>query len=176
MTWQDDGLDNLFRYVGTYAYGSVETWYVADEQGVAQPVRTITRAFDQFHLQTSTQTVQNDSVQRSSTVYNVQLDSDGNMIEFAQQPANVQLPTRSTEAWWRHSQSAVRREQSVLTRYDGFGNLLEQVDATGVKTLQQWYDASDQDGHDADLKGSPETSSRRPWCRPKTVWGRPASW
>ncbi|MGB5955210.1 RHS repeat domain-containing protein [Pseudomonas sp.] len=153
VTWQDDGLDNLFRYVGTYAYGSVETWYVADEQGAAQPVRTITRAFDQFHLQTSVQTVQNDSVQRSSTVYNVQLDSDGNMIEFTQQPANMQLPTRSTEAWWRLSQSAVRREQSVLTRYDGFGNLLEQVDANGVKTLQQWYDASHQDGHDADPEG-----------------------
>src|SRR5690606_21327438 len=111
VTWQDDGLDTLLRYVGTYAYGSVQTWSVADEQGSAQPVRTITRAFDQFHLQTSVQTVQNDSVQRSSTVYNVQLDSDGNMIEFAQQPANMQLPTRSTEAWWRLSQSAVRREQ-----------------------------------------------------------------
>ncbi|WNG57298.1 hypothetical protein F0U59_22895 [Archangium gephyra] len=64
IQWSDDGLDNLYKYLGAYLYGSVEERWVGD-----QKVRSIERRFNQFHLMTLEQTTQDGHVHAVQTTY-----------------------------------------------------------------------------------------------------------
>jgi YD repeat-containing protein len=147
ISWTDDGLDNLYKYIGTYEYQCVETLWVADEPTDSvpnpepKPVRTIERTFNQFHLLTSEKTTQNKNVQTVDTTYHL---TPGDPFEA--QPNNCQLPKAVITTWalLDSDDDVIRqRSETVSSTYDTHGNLLTQTQANGVVETSTWYPAAD---------------------------------
>ncbi|MCO8160806.1 sugar-binding protein [Pseudomonas sp. 21LCFQ010] len=136
LVWEDNGLDNLYRITGSYLYGSSE---ILLEGG--QPVRTIERTFNRFHLLTEQLTTQGRKVRRSATRYHASDD-----LDFDQQPAFFQLPDTVTDSWYDLDDPNRVRSETVKTRYDGFGNLLEEIKASGLIETRTWYPATGEPG------------------------------
>ncbi|POA16712.1 sugar-binding protein, partial [Pseudomonas sp. FW300-N1A1] len=133
VVWRDDGLDNLYRASDSYVYSSIESlWDVNSDTAI----RSISRTFNRFHLMTVEETTQNDNVLRNDTLYHLQPDT-----EFEHQPAYCQLPETASQTWYSKSNPAHKRTETVTTTYDDFGNLLVQVNATGVTETSTWYKA-----------------------------------
>ncbi|WP_459206251.1 RHS repeat domain-containing protein [Pseudomonas sp. MLB6B] len=153
LQWQDDGLDNLFRKVMDYDYGTTETLWVD-----GKPVRSIERTFNKFHL-----------VTREATYHGSLLSDDGktvignNILEkittynlraglFSEQPKNCQLP-HAVQTRWRLKNDATRvRSDRVASTYDDHGNLLTYQAANGVVETSTWYTAA-QDGYPGEPEG-----------------------
>ncbi|MFJ4397680.1 RHS repeat domain-containing protein [Pseudomonas sp. NPDC089396] len=133
ITWRDDGADNLYRAQPDYRYGSTLEHH---EGGVA--VRTVTQSYNRHHLMQLQTTEQDGHIEEIETLYH---EVDG--ASFEAQPSYFQLPKRTTRRW--SFQDNVREEVED-TDYDGFGNLIEQVQATGVKTTFAFYPAAGESG------------------------------
>lgn len=114
-----------------FEYTCIETLLV-DEQ----PVRTIERTFNQFHLQTEEKTTQNNNVQTVQTSYFLE------PVPFPQQPAYCQLPKEVKTAWSVLGTSRYR-EEIVSNTYDIHGNPLTHQQANGVVETSTWYPAAD---------------------------------
>lgn len=147
LIWEDDGLDNLYRIVGSYQYGTTETLY-AD----GQAVRTTERTFNRFHLLTEQRVTQGRNVKKTVTVYHSRDE-----LDFEDQPAQFQLPATVTDTWYSLDNPNLVRHETVRTRYDTFGNLTEQVQANGVVETSTWYPATgESDGADELCPPDPE--------------------
>ncbi|WNW10755.1 RHS repeat-associated core domain-containing protein [Pseudomonas sp. DTU_2021_1001937_2_SI_NGA_ILE_001] len=157
--WAEDGLDNLYRHGGTYEYQCTETLHV-DEQ----PVRSIQRTFNRFHLVTEEITTQGKARKSVKTLYH---DHDG--VPFEQQPRQCQLPSETTTSWGLTDDATRFRSEKVTTAYDDHGNLTREVQATGVTEASTWYSAA---GEGDDCPPDPEGFVR--WLKDKTVTPAPA--
>ncbi|SFW81451.1 RHS repeat-associated core domain-containing protein, partial [Pseudomonas sp. NFACC04-2] len=149
LSWEDNGLDNLYKYIGVYEYVCIETlWIQDDSEPEPYPVRKIERKFNQFHLLTSETTTQNNNVETVETTYYL---TPG--VEFDQQPNYCQLPKTVRTTWSLLNNPNRRRTETVSSTYDNFGNLRVQVRADGVIETNIWYCAAGEDGCPADPEG-----------------------
>jgi hypothetical protein len=66
IQWQDDGEDHLYDSTDQgFSYGSTASQQVLDDQGKEQPLRTITRTFNRFHLMSKQVTNQDEHIQEN---------------------------------------------------------------------------------------------------------------
>ncbi len=145
IDWTNDGRDNLYRYEGEYNYTSTESLYV---DGAADPVRSIERRFNQFHLLTREVTTQGGNIKTVETRYNLKPET-----RFKDQSNTCQLP-HEIETTWRLQNDPTRvRSESETRSYDDVGNLLVQKSANGVTETSTWYPASGGEGCPADPEG-----------------------
>lgn len=127
--WIDDGLDNLYRFTGSdYFYSSVASHYQHGEVA-----RTVTCTFNRFHLMTEQVITEQGCVEVKTIEY-----GEIPNTRFDDQPANFQLPCVTTTSWRR---GADRRDESVNTEYDRYGNLTKEQQANGVQTLSSYLPA-----------------------------------
>ncbi|MGY2339991.1 RHS repeat-associated core domain-containing protein [Pseudomonas sp. SDO5532_S415] len=164
IAWDDGGLDNLYKHIGAYKYLSVETLYVDDE-----PVRSIERVFNQFHLQTRETTTQNDHVQTVETTYALTPN-----VPFEQQTPYCQLPLEVKTTWAQVENGTVMRQRSetVSSTYDPHGNLLTETQANGVTEISTWYPAADADDFVRHLKDRTVTPAPSPNGKAPTLCTR----
>lgn len=143
IPWTDDGLDNLYKYIGTYNYACIETLWVDD-----QPVRKMERTYNQFHLLTSEATTQNNNVETVETTYFLTPD-----VPYEQQPSYCQLPKSVKTIWSVLDNPNRRRSETVSNTYDNFGNLRTQTQANGIVETTTWFPAAGGDGCPPDPEG-----------------------
>ncbi|ELS43450.1 RHS repeat domain-containing protein [Pseudomonas syringae] len=149
IAWEDNGLDNLYRYLGAepYEYSSTETLRV-QVAGEADAERSIERTFNQFHLLTRETTRKNLTVMQVDTRYYIEPGQP-----FLTQPAYCQLPKEVETTWRLSSDGSVPRSEVVSSTYDRHGNLLTQTQANGVVEVSEWYPADGEDGCPPDPEG-----------------------
>ncbi|WP_082481464.1 RHS repeat domain-containing protein [Pseudomonas sp. Leaf127] len=141
--WDEDGLDNLYKYVGSYAYTSTES------QVVDSVSRAITRTFNQFHLLTQEHTEQGNAVKDIETRYGLLAGKP-----FYEQPSDCQLPKEVDTRWSLKNDATLQRTEKVISAYDAYGNLTREQQANGVTETRTWYPADgSQDGCPADPEG-----------------------
>ncbi|WP_460418485.1 RHS repeat domain-containing protein [Pseudomonas sp. microsymbiont 2] len=148
LGWDNDGLDNLFRYTGVYLYGSVEQLLVG-----GKVVRKIQRQFNQFHLMTKERTRHLGADERSvltdqeqSTSYHLRAN-----VAFKDQARYCQLPGTVTSSWTgpdTEEHVRTRSEQTSQRTYHEDGNLHTETDVKGVTQTSEWYPAAG-DGSDS---------------------------
>ncbi|OUM07100.1 sugar-binding protein [Pseudomonas syringae] len=145
IAWEDNGLDNLYQYLGAepYQYSSTETLRINDLD-----VRSIERVFSQFHLLVRETTRQNVNIMEVDTSYYVEEGQP-----FYAQPAYCQLPKEVKTSWRLSTVGSVPRTEVVSSRYDIYGNLLAQTQANGVVENSEWYLAEGEDGCPPDPEG-----------------------
>lgn len=143
IPWADDGYDNLFKYLGDYDYTTLETLWVE-----GQPARSIERTFNRFHLLAREMTTQNNNCQTVESTYAYEPGKP-----YAQQPNDCQLARAVKTSWALLDNSTRYRSESVTSRYDTHGNLIEQIQPNGVIELSQWYSAAGEDGCPPDSEG-----------------------
>ncbi|KPZ07012.1 YD repeat-containing protein [Pseudomonas tremae] len=131
LIWEDNGEDNLYQVSDNYQYGTTQSLIVSGE-----PVRTVERSFNRFHLLTEETTTQGDNVKKTSTVYHALEQSD-----FDQQPPYFQQPKNVTNRWSLRSNASQVRYESLSSDYDNFGNLTRQLQPSGVLETSTWYPA-----------------------------------
>lgn len=154
VTWDDDGLDNLYRdgVIRDYQYETREILWDAVGQ---KALRTTRRLFNRFHLLVLEEVLQkaggadgDDTLQVTETEYYV-----NPLDDFKDQPAYFQLPKSVTQTWRHAASTQPRHTEVVTTTYDDFGNLLTQVNANGVTETSTWYLAAGEEGCPADPQG-----------------------
>lgn len=142
ISWEDDGLDQLYKVDHTYDYTSTVS-HLLD----GKPVREVKRTFNRFHLMTEEVTVQGTCLKRIKTEYH-----QGD-VPFDDQPAIFQLP-RTVETSWEVVGDATRvRRETVETDFDMHGNPTLEVQASGVRTSSLYYEAAGEDGCPPDPDG-----------------------
>ncbi|WP_259639611.1 RHS repeat-associated core domain-containing protein [Pseudomonas syringae group genomosp. 3] len=173
INWEDNGLDNLYKYLQDYDYVCTESLWVEDRQ-----VRTVERTFNRFHLQTLEVTTQNDHQKTLATTYNIRAG-----VPYASQPNDCQLPSKTVTRWqllneparirrkactrWQLLKEPARiRSETVTHTYDKQGNVLVHKRADGIEEVSSWYPAQASDGCPADAEGFV--------CRLKERMTRPA--
>ncbi|MDF5776987.1 RHS repeat domain-containing protein [Pseudomonas syringae] len=149
IAWEDNGLDNLYRYLGAelYEYSSTETLRV-QVAGKPDAERSIERTFNQFHLLTRETTRKNLTVMQVDTRYYIVPGQP-----FFTQPAYCQLPKEVQTTWRLSSDGSVPRSEMVSSTYDKHGNLLTQTQANGMVEVSEWYPAAGEDGCPPDPEG-----------------------
>lgn len=143
LSWAEDGYDNLFKHVGEYLYHSDETWWIDD-----RPVRSISRTFNQFHLLVSDATEERNNRKTVQTTYAYEPGKP-----YSRQPNDCQLPREVKTSWALVDDPTRFRSESVISRYDTFGNPVEQIQASGVIEQSHWYPAAGEDGCPPDPDG-----------------------
>jgi len=139
INWLNDGLDNLYRVQTSYEYGSVAKLKDGDTT-----VRSVTRTYNRFHLQIEEVIDQQGCIKRVSTEYHAE------DVSFDQQPPQFQLPKTVTTRW---SQGNETRTEVESTAFDEYGNLTEQVQASGIRETFSYYPKEGDDGCPADPEG-----------------------
>ncbi|NAT25928.1 RHS repeat-associated core domain-containing protein [Pseudomonas syringae] len=191
INWEDNGLDNLYKYLQDYDYVCTESLWVEGRR-----VRTVERTFNRFHLQTLEVTTQNYHQKTLATTYNIQAG-----VRYASQPNDCQLPRKTVTGWqllnkperirsktvtrwqllnktasirsktvtrWQllNKTASIPRETTVTHTYDNQGNVLVHKRADGIEEVSSWYPAQASDGCPADAEGFV--------CRLKERMTRPA--
>ncbi|PTR24693.1 RHS repeat-associated protein [Luteibacter sp. OK325] len=131
--WMDEE-DNLYRVVmppgQRYEYTSTETLYDATQN----PVRTVERTFNRFHLLTLERATQDGCIKEVETGY----DEDPG-VPFTKQKPTCQLPTKETTRYYRMAEPDAVCEHERTTRYDDHGNVLEATDERGAAEIYDYY-------------------------------------
>ncbi len=142
VVWDDNyRQDHLYKFTGReFSYDSTASHY---RDG--KVLRTVKTIFNRFHLPTQCITTQGDCVETVTTEYHERANR-----RFEDQPAYFQLPKKITTVWTQNRQ---RREQSVSTEYDAFGNLIEETQANGVRTVREYYPSTQSEDCPADPEG-----------------------
>ncbi|MBA6097012.1 RHS repeat-associated core domain-containing protein [Pseudomonas juntendi] len=136
--------DHLYKHTGTqYTYGSTATHYCD-----GQPLRTEQRVFNRFHLMTEKVDTQEGCIETVKTEFHEVANA-----RFEQQPAFFQLPHKITRSWSQSGNSIDLREETVTTCYDEHGNLVEELLASGIRQVREYYPASASDGCPEDPEG-----------------------
>ncbi|WP_227443975.1 RHS repeat-associated core domain-containing protein [Pseudomonas cannabina] len=143
IAWEDNGLDNLYKYLQDYSYVCTESLWVDDKA-----VRSIERTFNRFHLQALEVTTQNKNQQTVTTAYNILPG-----VHYSRQPNDCQLPSEVTTRWQRLDEPERTRTETVTDTYDRYGNLLVHTRADGIEEVSSWYPAAGGDGCPADTEG-----------------------
>lgn len=141
VTWED-GMDPLYNVPHSYVYGTG-----AREMVDGKIARQVDRTFNRFHLLTEEKTTQDHCVRRQATLYYAE------DRPFAEQPAQFQLPKQSTSSWEMANDASRYRAEISLTAYDIHGNLTEQVEPSGLRTVHTYYPKEASDGCPADPQG-----------------------
>ena len=139
LEWSNDG-DNLYRAAADFQYTSTER-LVAGTNVHSRTVRT----FNRFHLLLSQVTDCAGKISAQKTVYHLEQGAD-----LEHQPAQFRLPRIQTQRYESHGKW---REESLRTEYDDYGNLIMQVEPSGVTTVCEFYAASGEQGCPADPLG-----------------------
>lgn len=130
VSWSDTGLDILYDSSDpTFRYQSTSHHYLGD-----QVLRTVTRTFNRFHLLTEQVTQQQGCIETVTTKYH-EVDN----LNFKAQPNHFQLPHQVTKSWTLDGNSNKRRDETLVTLYDTFGNLTEEIQANGIRTVREYY-------------------------------------
>jgi RHS repeat-associated protein len=135
INWSSEG-DNLYRISTNYIYTSTERLMV-DGRVHSFTVRT----YNKFHLLLSQVTTCADARTTQSIEYH-QLPS----VNFSAQPAHFRLPKVETVIYENRKTGKKSPPQVTRTEYDEWGNLLKQVDSSGVTTVSEFYPMAGTDG------------------------------
>ncbi|ULH11495.1 hypothetical protein MF265_01480 [Serratia marcescens] len=139
--WQPNQ-DNLYN-CPYYIYGSTETQASGDE------LRTVTRTYNNFHLQIQEKTCQGGTCKTQETTYYAQAGE-----RFAAQPAQYQLPKTQTVTWENETEHT---SETTQTTFDTAGNLLTRETPDGILTTCDYYPP---DGSGADCPPEPNGFTR----------------
>ncbi|WP_407309222.1 hypothetical protein [Pseudomonas sp. nanlin1] len=143
LSYQEDGLDNLYRVREAYRYSSVSTVEEGATHAKAGTVlRTISRTYNRFHLLVEEVTQQGQNVYTQATDY-----AADEQLPFSAQPAYFQMPAKVTRRWYVDGVVGEYFEESETSAYDPYGNLVETVAADGSRTTYEWYPAEGLVGH-----------------------------
>lgn len=137
----DDG-DSLYRAPKSYEYSCVESLIVG-----AKTHTHTKRTYNKFHLLVSEVTTCGESVASVTTDYHCEVGKP-----FTEQPAQFRMPKSQTRGY-ANSVTGQKRTETTTTEFDAAGNLLSQVDASGVSTQFEYYPASDSEGCPKDPLG-----------------------
>jgi len=149
LNWEPNE-DNLYRLTAVegedYRYHCIATMSMQVGQDMLE--RTVRSEFNRLHLLVNEKTIQNKCELEKRTEYH-----ENPALPFSQQKNYFQLPHRSTTTWRRIGDSTPAREELVTTEYDDFGNLIRQVDETGLIEERTYYDPDGEDGCPKDPLG-----------------------
>ncbi|TPW38352.1 RHS repeat-associated core domain-containing protein, partial [Serratia sp. SRS-8-S-2018] len=140
--WQHNQ-DNLYNCLTDYTYGSTET-HVSDDGH-----RSITRTYNNFHLQIREETCQGDTCKTQDTVYYARVG-----VGFDAQPPQYQLPEKLVVTW---KDVTGQRSEITQTTFDAAGNLLTQMTPEGILTTYDYYPAA---GSGVDCPSEPNGFTR----------------
>lgn len=144
ISWSDDGQDNLYKFTGSsYSYDSTASHYLD-----GQVLRTIKCSYNRFHLLTERVTSQQGCLETITTQYHEQPNKP-----FNDQPNHFQLPHKITKTWTVTDNSKDRRDETLETLYDPFGNLTEEIQANGMRRVHEYYPKEESEGCPADPEG-----------------------
>lgn len=151
LHWQKDE-DNLYRLTALqgqeYLYECTATTEMLGDDEVVV-TRTVKSVFNRLHLLVSEVTTQNKHVLEKNTRYH---DDPTKLFEL--QEPYFQLPHTATTVWKLLGDDVPPpREEVVTTEYDDFGNLIRQVDETGLIEERTYYKAGGEDGCPEDPLG-----------------------
>ncbi len=132
--WDDSGLDNLYRHLGPYEYGSNEILKVDDVE-----VRRIERRFDRFHLPVRESSIENGHENTLLSAYDVDYEK-----HFIEQQPWFQLQTSQERRWTLPGHLPPSRSELERSTYDTYGNLLTRTEANGVTQSNVWHPADEE--------------------------------
>ncbi|CAI8967898.1 RHS repeat-associated core domain-containing protein [Pseudomonas sp. IT-P176] len=141
VSWEE-GMDPLYNVPHTYEYGSTATLTAGGKD-----VRWVDRTYNRFHLLIEEKTTQDHCVKREATTYYAQ------DIPFERQVPQFQMPKATTTSWEMDNDSTRYRAEVASSAFDENGNLIEEVDPSGVKTVHTYYPKEASDGCPADPEG-----------------------
>lgn len=143
LTFTDDGLDNLYRVNEPYDYYSVQTLWQGDTPG-----RSVKSLYNRYHLLTEQVTRNGNALKIMASEYH--LDES---LPFDLQVPQCQLPRKTIARWALANDPTRLFEEVTFSRFDTFGNPLEQIDETGVRQTWEYYSALGEEGCPADPYG-----------------------
>lgn len=138
VEWTDDGLDNLFKVNEPYLYSTTESLMVGTDT-----VRSVTRTFNRFHLQTEETTVQGNRQKSVRTRYYA---DDDDRLTFDEQPRQCQLPRQTATLWTLTDDPRTWRQDKETSEYDIHGNQTLRVEPSGVCERITYYPAEGVEG------------------------------
>ena len=148
LTWSANE-DNLYKMTAAngrqYLYTSKATMEMTVDGATTR--REVECEFNRLHLQTRETTNQNGHVLEKVTVYH-----DDPSASFGNQKPYFQLPKETTTKWAIVG-SGTERMETVTTDFDDYGNLIRQVDETGLIEEREYYPIEGGDGCPADPLG-----------------------
>ncbi|WP_085717411.1 RHS repeat domain-containing protein [Pseudomonas sp. B28(2017)] len=139
--WNNEG-DNLYRVQDNYQYSSTEYLYLN-----GRIHSTVVCTYNKFHLLLSRVSTCGQKVISELTEYPLIPDKG-----IQDQPAQFRLPKTQTIRY-EDKLTRSRREEVTETDFDVSGNLLKQVEPSGVTTVSEYYPARGADGCPADPLG-----------------------
>ncbi|QBZ91333.1 hypothetical protein EPZ47_22425 [Pseudomonas viciae] len=131
INWDDDGLDNLFKVLEPYTYTTTESLMSGTET-----VRSITRTFNRFHLQTQEVIAQGNHQKTIRTRYYA---DDDDKLSFDNQPRQCQLPRKMSTLWSISDDPRFWRMDTEISEYDIHGNQTLRVEPSGVTEKITYY-------------------------------------
>lgn len=158
--WRNDR-DNLYQATGNYEYHSTEE-LVLGSGPRKKTVRRTKRVYNRFHLQVEETVNQDGKTISSRTQYH---EKPG--LSFDDQPSNFQLPASQDVIYYDTAVPDVVRQETTLTEYDDFGNLVKKVSPMGTTEMFEYYPPEGSDGCPADDFGCMR------WLKQKTLLPAP---
>ncbi|WP_339492434.1 RHS repeat domain-containing protein [Pseudomonas sp. EA_15y_Pfl2_R67] len=131
IDWDDEGLDNLFKVLEPYIYGSTESLMMGGDT-----VRSITRTFNRFHLQTQEVIAQGNHQKTIRTRYYA---DDDDKLSFDNQPRQCQLPRQTSTLWALSDDPRFWRLDKEISEYDIHGNQTLRIEPTGLTETIAYY-------------------------------------
>jgi RHS repeat-associated protein len=141
LVWSDEQ-DSLSAAADDYRYSSTEKRILGTNIH-----STTVRTYNKYHLLLSQVTRCGQVTTSSTTQYHLLPGKS-----FAEQPAQFRLPLSRNDLY-RIEGTGKQREEVTRTEYDRFGNLLKQVDPSGITTVSEFYAVSGAEGCPADPLG-----------------------
>ena len=138
----EEGMDPLYNVPHTYEYGSTATLTAG-----GKAVRWVDRTYNRFHLLIEEKTTQDHCVKREATTYYAE------DIPFERQVPQFQMPKATKTSWEMDNDSTRYRAEVASSAFDENGNLIEEVDPRGVRTVHTYYPKEASDGCPADPEG-----------------------
>lgn len=134
-SWVDNGEDNLYRVADrAFKYGATAT-----SRRDGEPVRTVEKIYNRFHLMIEEITVEQACTRRINTKYHER------NVDFVDQPKYFQMPETVTTSWEFDCPEAPvhPRSETVTTEYDDFANQTLEVQPSGLRIERTFYPQDD---------------------------------
>ncbi|MEG0635648.1 MAG: RHS repeat-associated core domain-containing protein [Pseudomonas sp.] len=137
IKWSNSGRDNLYDVTdASYTY-----WSKTTQRCEGQADRTVTTHYDRFH-----RTVEELSQQAKHVVKNT-MDYHGDpAASFKDQPSIFQMPRTVTTSWEMAEDASQRRSEQVTTAFDIHGNLTEEIQHDGTRTVMEYFEVEGEPG------------------------------